>query len=104
MYGVSLQYKESANVCALLQDVVDSRSGCRYVLQRSMIPLMMQENYKPQGWRESVSTKSCMGVDANIHFADTKAFCVPVVGLIMGTRLWQVGQDALCGSNASNLC
>ena len=34
LYAVSLQYKESANVGAVVQDTDDCRSGCRYVLTR----------------------------------------------------------------------
>jgi hypothetical protein len=44
MYAVSLRYKESANC----------RIEANYAHQQEldMIPLMVQENYKPQGWRE----------------------------------------------------
>ena len=34
LYAVSLQYKESANVRAVAQDSVDSRSDCWYILPR----------------------------------------------------------------------
>ena len=78
LYGVSLAYKESANVSASSNlRVSSSLSGsssprtyskavavacilqCRmeanyaHQQQLEMIPMMMQENYKPQGWRES---------------------------------------------------
>ena len=45
LYGVSLRYKESANC----------RMEANYAHQQEldMIPLLMQEDYKPQGWRES---------------------------------------------------
>ena len=77
LYGVSLQYKESANVrgqtvlhlvwhlsnmvCSL-QNCIDVNIQCRleanYAHQQEldMIPLMMQKDYKPQGWRKSERT------------------------------------------------
>ena len=45
LYGVSLQYKESAN-CRL-------EANYAHQQELDMIPLMMQESYKPQGWRKS---------------------------------------------------
>ena len=45
LYGVSLKYKESAN-CRL-------EANYAHQQELDMIPLMMSENYKPQGWRES---------------------------------------------------
>ena len=46
LYGVSLAYKESAN-CRL-------EANYAHQQELDMIPLMMQENYKPQGWRKSL--------------------------------------------------
>jgi hypothetical protein len=45
LYGVSKGYKESANC----------RMEANYAHQQEldMIPLMMQKDYKPQGWRKS---------------------------------------------------
>ena len=45
LYGVSLAYKESAN-CRL-------EANYAHQQELDMIPLMMQQDYKPQGWRES---------------------------------------------------
>ena len=45
LYGVSLAYKESAN-CRL-------EANYAHQQELDMIPLMMQESYKPQGWRKS---------------------------------------------------
>ena len=73
LYGVSLAYKESANVrtwesgktdlCFMLGDAVltselfvcQCRLEANYAHQQEldMIPLMMQQDYKPQGWRKS---------------------------------------------------
>ena len=44
LYCVSLQYKESAN-CRL-------EANYAHQQEVDMIPLMMQESYKPQGWRK----------------------------------------------------
>ena len=44
LYGVSLAYKESAN-CRL-------EANYAHQQELDMIPLMMQDNYKPQGWRK----------------------------------------------------
>ena len=77
LYGVSLAYKESANVratsrkvlqqligpcamyrgclsdCALLRLQYQCRLEANYAHQQEldMIPLMMEKAYKPQGWR-----------------------------------------------------
>ena len=70
LYGVSLKYKESANVRFVLLSMwhlpcmrslscictyLQCRLEANYAHQQEldMIPLMMQENYKPQGWRKS---------------------------------------------------
>ena len=45
LYGVSLAYKESAN-CRL-------EANYAHQQELDMIPLMMQKDYKPQGWRKS---------------------------------------------------
>ena len=45
LYGVSLAYKESAN-CRL-------EANYAHQQELDMIPLMMQQDYKPQGWRKS---------------------------------------------------
>ena len=45
LYGVSLRYKESAN-CRL-------EANYAHQQELDMIPLMMQQEYKPQGWRTS---------------------------------------------------
>ena len=45
LYGVSLRYKESAN-CRL-------EANYAHQQELDMIPLMMQQKYKPQGWRTS---------------------------------------------------
>ena len=45
LYGVSLAYKESAN-CRL-------EANYAHQQELDMIPLMMQKDYKPQGWRTS---------------------------------------------------
>lgn len=58
LYGVSLAYKESTN-CRL-----EANYGHQQGLE--MIPLMMQENFKPNGW----------------------------LGLLMGTRVWYPFWDA----------
>ena len=73
LYGVSLRYKESANVCVALHCAFDfskapvlqldclilfvcSACKCRleanYAFQSEldMIPLMMQKDYSPKGW------------------------------------------------------
>ena len=42
LYGVSLAYKESAN-CRL-------EANYAHQQELDMIPLMMQQDYKPQGW------------------------------------------------------
>ena len=44
LYGVSLAYKESAN-CRL-------EANYAHQQELDMIPLMMQQDYKPQGWRK----------------------------------------------------
>jgi hypothetical protein len=44
LYGVSLAYKESAN-CRL-------EANYAHQQELDMIPLMMQKDYKPQGWRK----------------------------------------------------
>ena len=44
LYGVSRAYKESAN-CRL-------EANYAHQQELDMIPLMMQEDYKPQGWRK----------------------------------------------------
>ena len=44
LYGVSLAYKESAN-CRL-------EANYAHQQELDMIPLMLQEDYKPQGWRK----------------------------------------------------
>ncbi len=91
LYGVSLAYKESANVWTtvslyrlaseylpyclgqtarvafLLNDVymrwpdVQCRLECNYAYQQEldMIPLMMQQDYKPNGWRKSQQQALC---------------------------------------------
>ena len=48
LYGVSLQYKESANC----------RLEANYAFQQEldMIPLMVQKDYSPMGWRKSQQT------------------------------------------------
>ena len=79
LYGVSLAYKESANVrvasrgvvqqligpsafyrgclayCVSLLPLYQCRLEANYAHQQEldMIPLMMQKGYKPQGWRKS---------------------------------------------------
>jgi hypothetical protein len=45
LFGVSLLYKESSN-CRL-----EANYGMQE--EKDMIPLMMQEDYKPKGWRKS---------------------------------------------------
>eukprot|EP01043_Picozoa_sp_COSAG02_P058057 COSAG02_NODE_7161_length_3146_cov_5.991371_2_plen_86_part_00 len=45
LYGVSLAYKESAN-CRL-------EANYAHQQELDMIPLMMQADYRPQGWRKS---------------------------------------------------
>ena len=45
LYGVSLPYKESAN-CRL-------EANYAHQQELDMIPLMMQEDYAPKGWRKS---------------------------------------------------
>ena len=45
LYGVSLAYKESAN-CRL-------EANYAHQQELDMIPLMIQKDYKPQGWRKS---------------------------------------------------
>ena len=44
-YGISQAYKESTNC----------RLEAQYAFQREkdMVPLMMEEGYKPKGWRKS---------------------------------------------------
>ena len=44
LYGVSRAYKESAN-CRL-------EANYAHQQELDMIPLMMQKDYKPQGWRK----------------------------------------------------
>ena len=79
LYGVSLAYKESANVrlasrglgqqligpstfyrgclayCVSLLPLYQCRLEANYAHQQEldMIPLMMQKDYQPQGWRTS---------------------------------------------------
>lgn len=79
LYGVSLAYKESANVrlpsrgvgqqligpstfyrgsqayCVSLLPLYQCRLEANYAHQQEldMIPLMMQKDYQPQGWRAS---------------------------------------------------
>ena len=79
LYSVSLAYKESANVrvasrgvvqqligpcpmyrgclsnCVLLRPLYQCRLEANYAHQQEldMIPLMMEKDYKPQGWRKS---------------------------------------------------
>ena len=50
LYAISKAYKESTNC----------RMEAQYAFQqqKDMVPLMMEENYKPKGW-VSPSTKSC---------------------------------------------
>ena len=67
LYGVSLKYKESANVRFVLLPIwylpcmlslpcmyTKCRLEANYAHQQKldMIPLMMQEAYTPQGWRK----------------------------------------------------
>ena len=44
LYGVSLRYKESAN-CRL-------EANYAHQQELDMIPLMMQKDYQPKGWRK----------------------------------------------------
>ena len=48
LYGVSLQYKESAN-CRL-------EANYAHQQELDMIPLMVQKDYSPMGWRKSQQT------------------------------------------------
>ena len=52
LYGVSLRYKESAN-CRL-------EANYAHQQELDMIPLMMQEDYKPNGWRKSCWRVLCL--------------------------------------------
>ena len=52
LYGVSLPYKESAN-CRL------EEPNYAHQQELDMIPLMMQEDYAPKGWRKS-QCRVCM--------------------------------------------
>ena len=95
LYGVSRAYKESANVrrqavlifmrhlsyMACSPCVSTTMNGqCRleanYAHQQEldMIPLMMQKDYKPQGWRKS-ERQVLHWLIANRNVADAEAFC-----------------------------
>ena len=52
LYGVSLHYKESAN-CRL-------EANYAHQQELDMIPLMMQKNYQPKGWRKSQHHSFCL--------------------------------------------
>lgn len=58
-----------------------------------MIPLMMQQNYSPNGWRKSQPIVSCCLLNS-INAIDLRPFAV---GLMLGTRLyypmWDVETD-----------
>ena len=70
LYGVSLAYKESAN-CRL-------EANYAHQQELDMIPLMMQENYRPQGWRKSQYQyhAPCLFLQHRQHAADMGSCCV----------------------------
>ncbi len=57
-----------------------------------MIPLMMQKNYQPKGWRKS-QCRMLRSLKCH-HDIGLRSNCVVVVGLIMGTRMWYAFFDA----------
>ena len=66
VYGVSLAYKESAN-CRL-------EANYAHQQELDMIPLMMQKDYKPLGWRKS-ERQALDRAFTNGNVADMEAFC-----------------------------
>ena len=69
---------------------VQCRLEANYAHQQEldMIPLMMQKDYNPQGWRKSPCQVSPWFVPMAMLL--TWKHCAMVVGLLMGTRLWYV--------------
>ena len=54
-----------------------------------MIPLMMQQDYAPKGWRKFQFRVCCFIVIPNVYRQIHKTReNVSTVGLMMGTRLW----------------